>query len=67
MSLPSSKFYTTKEVAAMEGVTEDYLRKLVAKGEFIKPSRAGKPHRWLKTAIDQYYVDLNTEALRKSA
>lgn len=67
MSLPSSKFYTTKEVAAMEGVTEDYLRKLVAKGEFIKPSRAGKPHRWLKTVIDQYYADMDLNSLKESA
>ncbi|TMO43435.1 hypothetical protein CWC25_12415 [Pseudoalteromonas sp. S4389] len=67
MSLPSSKFYTTKEVAAMEGVTEDYLRKLVAKGEFIKPSRIGKPHRWLKTVVDKHYSDLNTESLKQSA
>ena len=59
MSLPSSKFYTTQEVAAMEGVTEDYLRKLVSKGEFIKPNRPGKPHRWLKTVIEKYYSDLD--------
>ena len=67
MSLPSSKFYTTKEVAAMEGVTEDYLRKLVAKGEFIKPSRAGKPHRWLKTVIDNYYSTLQENIMNESA
>ncbi len=58
MSLPSSNFYTTKEVAAMEGVTEDYLRKLISKGEFIKPTRIGRPHRWLKAIIDQHYASL---------
>ena len=42
----------------MEGVTEDYLRKLVCKGEFIKPTRIGRPHRWLKAIIDQYYESL---------
>ena len=51
MSLPSSKFYTTKEVAAFEGVTEDYLRKQVSKGEFIKPTHLGRPHRCLRFGL----------------
>jgi hypothetical protein len=66
MSLPSSKFYTTKEVAAMEGVTEDYLRKQIAKGDFMKPTIEGRPHRWLKTVIDQHYADLDN-SLKQSA
>jgi predicted DNA-binding transcriptional regulator AlpA len=67
MSLPSSKFYTTKEVAAFEGVTEDYLRKQVSKGEFIKPTHVGRPHRWLKAVIDKHYSDMNEQAIKHSA
>ncbi len=50
----------------MEGVTEDYLRKQIAKGDFMKPTIEGRPHRWLKTVIDQHYADLDN-SLKQSA
>jgi len=63
MSLPSSKYYTTKEIAAMEGITEEHLRKKVTEGNFMKPSQQGRPHRWLKSIIDKYYSDMSEVSL----
>ncbi|BBW91851.1 hypothetical protein PS1M3_19380 [Pseudoalteromonas sp. PS1M3] len=67
MSLPTSMYYTTKEVAAMERVTPGYLLEQVSQGKFIPPAHYGKPNRWLKSSIDNYYAELNAQASRLSA
>ncbi|MGO2478045.1 MAG: helix-turn-helix transcriptional regulator [Pseudoalteromonas sp.] len=67
MSLPSSMYYTTKEVAAMEGVTPGYLLEQVSQGKFMAPAHYGKPNRWLKATIDKYYKELNAQAIRLQA
>ncbi|ALS32629.1 hypothetical protein PTRA_a1412 [Pseudoalteromonas translucida KMM 520] len=70
MSLPTSKYYTTKEIAAMEGVRPNYILELVSKGKFMPPSHYGKPNRWLKKTVDRYYEDLaklDGQSIRLSA
>lgn len=67
MSLPSSKYLVTKDVAALFGVKPNTILEWEKDGKFPRATIIGKPKRWDSKVVDDHCKALRGQSIRLSA
>ncbi|WP_288989341.1 helix-turn-helix domain-containing protein [uncultured Pseudoalteromonas sp.] len=67
MSLPTSQYLATKDVAALFGVKSKTILEWEKDGKFPPATIIGKPKRWDTQVVDKHRQSLREQATRLSA
>lgn len=67
MSLPTSQYLATKDVAALFGVKSKTILEWEKDGKFPPATIIGKPKRWDAEVVDKHRQSLREQANRLSA
>ena len=67
MSLPTSRYLATKDVAALFGVKSKTILEWEKDGKFPQATIVGKPKRWDAQVVEEHCQSLRDQTTRLSA